>query len=43
MTTKLLLFHHEGREKVCAGLDTLARAAKVTLAPRGRLVMLGRS
>jgi chaperonin GroEL len=43
MTTKVLRFHHEAREKVCAGLDTLARAVKITLGPRGRLVMLGRS
>ena len=43
MTTKLLRFHHDAREKVCAGLDTLARAVKITLGPRGRLVMLGRS
>jgi chaperonin GroEL len=42
MMTKVLRFHHEAREKVCAGLDTLARAVKVTLGPRGRLVMLGR-
>jgi chaperonin GroEL len=43
MPAKLLRFHHEAREKVCAGLDTLARAVKITLGPRGRLVMLGRS
>jgi len=42
MATKILRFHHAAREKVCAGLDTLARAVKVTLGPRGRLVMLGR-
>ena len=42
MTAKLLRFHDEAREKVCAGLDTLARAVKVTLGPKGRLVMLGR-
>jgi chaperonin GroEL len=43
MPAKPLRFHHEAREKVCAGLDTLARAVKITLGPRGRLVMLGRS
>ena len=43
MTSKVLRFHHDARERVCAGLDTLARAVKITLGPRGRLVMLGRS
>jgi chaperonin GroEL len=42
MAAKILRFHHGAREKVCAGLDTLARAVRVTLGPRGRLVMLGR-
>ena len=43
MTTKVLRFHHDARERVCTGLDTLARAVKITLGPRGRLVMLGRA
>jgi chaperonin GroEL len=42
MTAKILLFHDNARERVCAGLDILARAVKVTLGPKGRLVMLGR-
>jgi chaperonin GroEL len=42
MTAKILLFHDDARERVCAGLDILARAVKVTLGPKGRLVMLGR-
>ena len=43
MTAKVLRFHNEARERVCAGLDTLASAVKVTLGPKGRLVMLGRA
>jgi chaperonin GroEL len=43
MTAKLLMFHGEAREKVCAGLNMLASAVKVTLGPKGRLVMLERS
>jgi chaperonin GroEL len=42
MTAKLLRFHHEAREKVCAGLNALANAVRVTLGPKGRLVMLQR-
>jgi chaperonin GroEL (HSP60 family) len=42
MTAKLIEFREGAREKVCAGLDILARAVKVTLGPKGRLVMLGR-
>ena len=40
MAAKLIRFHHDAREKVCAGLDILASAVKITLGPRGRLVML---
>ena len=36
MTAKLLMFHGEAREKVCAGLNILASAVKVTLGPKGR-------
>ncbi|HEX8739300.1 MAG TPA: chaperonin GroEL [Casimicrobiaceae bacterium] len=43
MTTKILRFHHDARERVCRGLATLASAVEVTLGPRGRLVMLQRS
>ena len=43
MTAKVLRFHHDARKRVYAGLETLARAVKITLGPRGRLVMLGRS
>ena len=43
MAAKLLRFRHEAREGVCAGLNILASAVKVTLGPKGRLVMLERS
>jgi chaperonin GroEL len=43
MAAKALKFHGEAREKVCAGLNILAAAVKVTLGPRGRTVMLERS
>ncbi len=43
MTAKVLRFHREAREKVCAGLNMLANAVKVTLGPKGRLVMLQRA
>jgi chaperonin GroEL len=43
MPAKILLFHQEARAKVCAGLNMLANAVKVTLGPKGRLVMLERS
>jgi chaperonin GroEL len=43
MSAKLLKFHGQAREKVRAGLNVLANAVKVTLGPKGRLVMLERS
>ena len=43
MDAKVLKFHGEAREKVRAGLNILASAVKVTLGPKGRLVMLERS
>jgi chaperonin GroEL len=43
MTAKVMKFHGEARDKVCAGLNLLASAVKVTLGPKGRLVMLERS
>ena len=42
MAAKILRFHHDARERVCAGLNMLASAVKVTLGPKGRLVMLER-
>jgi chaperonin GroEL len=42
MVAKVLKFHHEARERVCAGLNILASAVKVTLGPKGRLVILER-
>ena len=43
MVAKLLRFHGDAREKICAGLNMLANAVKTTLGPKGRLVMLERS
>src|SRR5512140_2848926 len=43
MTAKALRFGNDARTSICAGLDVLARAVKVTLGPKGRLVMLERS
>jgi chaperonin GroEL len=43
VAAKVLKFHREAREKVCAGLNVLASAVKITLGPKGRLVMLERS
>jgi len=40
MATKTLLFHDAARDKMLAGVDTLADAVKVTLGPRGRNVIL---
>jgi len=40
MSAKTLLFHEEARERIAAGVDTLANAVKVTLGPRGRNVIL---
>jgi len=43
MAAKLILFHHDARERICAGLNVLANAVKVTLGPKGRLVVLERA
>jgi chaperonin GroEL len=43
MAAKALRFHNEARASICAGLNILARAVKVTLGPKGRTVMLERS
>ena len=38
MSAKEILFDVEARNKILAGVDTLADAVKVTLGPRGRNV-----
>jgi chaperonin GroEL len=43
MAAKALMFHREAREKIFAGLNTLASAVKVTLGPKGRTVVLERA
>ncbi len=43
MPAKLVLLHDRAREGILAGVDLLADAARVTLGPRGRNVMLQRS
>ncbi|MBS1171161.1 MAG: 60 kDa chaperonin [Burkholderiaceae bacterium] len=40
MSAKKLMFHDEARKKICAGLNMLANAVKVTLGPKGRTVVL---
>jgi chaperonin GroEL len=42
MPAKDLRFHDEARVKICDGVNILANAVKVTLGPRGRLVVLER-
>ncbi len=42
MAGKLIVFGDEARQRICAGLNKLADAVKVTLGPRGRTVVLGR-
>ena len=43
MTTKILQFGEDARNKMKAGVDTLANAVKVTLGPKGRNVMIDKS
>jgi chaperonin GroEL len=43
MAAKTLAFHDDARSKVFAGINKLAEAVKVTLGPRGRLVVLDRA
>ncbi|MGE5337839.1 MAG: chaperonin GroEL [Gemmatimonadota bacterium] len=43
MAAKSILFRDEAREKIRDGLNQLADAVKVTLGPKGRTVVLGRS
>lgn len=40
MAAKSLLFHDDGRAKLCTGLNILANAVKITLGPKGRTVVL---
>jgi len=40
MSAKQLLFKAEARQKILEGVETLSRAVKVTLGPRGRNVVL---
>jgi chaperonin GroEL len=42
MAGKLIVFGDDARSRICAGLNKLADAVKVTLGPRGRTVVLGR-
>jgi chaperonin GroEL len=42
MAGKLIVFGDDARQRVCAGLNKLADAVRVTLGPRGRTVVLGR-
>ncbi len=43
MTAKEIRFHDAARQKICDGVNMLANAVKVTLGPKGRLVVLERS
>ena len=43
MPAKALKFHNAARQRICAGLNVLANAVKVTLGPKGRLVVLEQS
>lgn len=43
MTTKIIQFGADARNKMKAGVDTLANAVKVTLGPKGRNVMIDKS
>lgn len=40
MAAKDILFHDDARSRLCAGLDMLADAVKLTLGPKGRTVVL---
>ncbi|MDB4396135.1 chaperonin GroEL [bacterium] len=41
--SKQILFDEECRKKILTGVETLAKAVKVTLGPKGRNVMIGKS
>ncbi len=43
MAAKQILFYDDARERIRDGLNQLADAVKVTLGPKGRTVVLGRS
>ena len=43
MAAKEVRFAGDAREKMLRGVDILANAVKVTLGPRGRNVILGKS
>jgi chaperonin GroEL len=43
MAAKEIKYYAEAREKIMAGVDTLANAVKVTLGPKGRNVVLEKS
>jgi chaperonin GroEL len=43
MATKQMVFDEAARQKILAGISILAQAVKVTLGPRGRNVLIGRS
>ncbi len=43
MSAKVVKFHEEARERMLAGVNTLANAVKVTLGPKGRNVVLEKS
>src|SRR4030065_242994 len=42
MPAKDILFHESARTRICAGVDILADAVKVTLGAKGRFVVLER-
>jgi chaperonin GroEL len=41
MTAKQIMFSFEARDRMLRGIDTLAKAVRVTLGPRGRNVAIG--
>ena len=43
MAAKTIIFDTKAREKILAGVDTLANAVKVTLGPKGRNVVIEKS
>ena len=43
MAAKEIIFDERARNRVMAGVDTLANAVKVTLGPRGRNVIIEKS
>ena len=43
MSAKEIIFDTDAKNKILAGVDTLANAVRVTLGPRGRNVVLEKS